>query len=173
VTLNFSGQYVLEGTSTSTTGLELDGPGSVTLAGTATFYLTCSTGSCGTWTPSPTPTCATQKAGTQVVFNDSSGETVNLAPSEDGLVFFFDPCNSNADAFYLEAGGSVSDSGTGGIWAHSGVMYLGSSSGMSLPGPIVVGTLDLAGSGGGTLATNSGSISFTPASSSATGNLVN
>jgi len=173
VTLNFSGQYVLEGTSTSTTGLELDGPGSVTLAGTATFYLTCSTGSCGTWTPSPTPTCATQKAGTQVVFNDSSGETVNLAPSEDGLVFFFDPCNSNADAFYLKAGGSVSDSGTGGIWAHSGVMYLGSSSGMSLPGPIVVGTLDLAGSGSGTLATSSGSINFSPASSSATGNLVN
>jgi hypothetical protein len=106
-----------------------------------------------------------------VVFNDSSGETVNLAPSEDGLVFFFDPCNSNADAFYLESGGSVNDSGTGGIWAHSGVMYLGSSNSMALPGPIVVSTLNLAGSGGGTLATNSGSINFTP--SSATGNLVN
>jgi hypothetical protein len=171
VTLNFSGQYVLEGTSGSTVGLELDGPGSVTLAGTATFYLTCSTGSCGGWTASPTPTCAATKAGTQVVFNDSSGETVNLAPSEDGLVFFFDPCNSNADAFYLESGGSVTDSGTGGIWAHSGVMYLGSSNSMALPGPIVVSTLNLAGSGGGTLATNSGSINFTP--SSATGNLVN
>jgi hypothetical protein len=171
VTLNFSGQYVLEGTSSSTVGLELDGPGSVTLAGTATFYLTCSTGSCGSWTASPTPTCATQASGTQVVLNDSSGETLNLASSEDGLVFFFDPCNSNAYAFYLESGGNVSDTSTGGVWAHSGEMYLGSSTGMSLPGPIVVNTLYVGG-GGGTLATNSGSINFTPASS-ATGNLVN
>jgi hypothetical protein len=50
-------------------------------------------------------------------------------------------------------------------------MYLGSSTGMSLPGPIVVNTLYLAG-GGGTLATSGGSINFIPASS-ATGNLVN
>jgi hypothetical protein len=172
VTLNFSGQYVLEGTSSSTVGLELDGPGAVTLAGTATFYLTCSSGSGGSWTASPTPTCATQESGAQVVFNDSSGATVNLAPSEDGLGFFFDPCNSNSQAFYIEGGGAVSDSGSGGIWAHSGEMYLGSSAGMALPGPIVVSTLDLAGSGDGTLATNSGSLNFTP-SSSGTGNLVN
>ena len=171
VTLNFSGQYVLEGTSSNTTGLELDGAGSVSLTGTATFYLTCSTGSCGSWTPSPTPTCAATQAGAQVVFNDSSGETLNLTSSEDGLVFFFDPCNSNTQAFYLKAGGSVSDTSSGGVWAHSGEMYLGSSTGMSLPGPIVVNPLYLAG-GGGTLATSGGSINFIPASS-ATGNLVN
>ena len=97
--------------------------------------------------------------------------TVNPASSEDGLVFFFYPCNSNAQAFYLKSGGSVSDSSTGGIWAHSGEMYLGSSTGMSLPGPIVVNTLYLAG-GGGTLATNAGSIPFNPSSSSP-GTLVN
>jgi hypothetical protein len=50
-------------------------------------------------------------------------------------------------------------------------MYLGSSTGMSLPGPIVVNTLYLAG-GGGTLATNAGSIPFNPSSSSP-GTLVN
>ena len=43
---------------------------------------------------------------------------------------------------------------------------------VTLPGPIVVSTVDLAGSGGGTLGSNSGSINFIPASS-AVGNLVN
>jgi hypothetical protein len=168
VTLTLSGQYVLTGS----TGLDLGGSGSVTLSGSATFYLTCGSGGCGGWTASPTPTCAATASGAQVLFNDSSQITVNLTAYEDGVLFYFDPCNSNPYAFYLESSGQVTDSGTGGIWAHSGVMYLGSATTMSLPGPIVVSTIDLMGSGGGTLGTTSGSISFTPSSSSAPGNLV-
>ena len=168
VTLTLSGQYVLTGS----TGLDLGGSGSVTLSGSATFYLTCGSGGCGGWTASPTPTCAATASGAQVLFNDSSPITVNLTAYEDGVLFFFDPCNSNALAFYLEGSGGVTDGNTGGIWAHSGVMYLGSATAMTLPGPIVVSTVDLAGSGGGTLGSNSGSINFIPASS-AVANLVN
>jgi hypothetical protein len=169
VTLNLSGQYVLTGSG----GLDLGGSGSVTLSGTATFYFTCASGSCGGWTASPTPTCAAQVSGAQLAFNDSSPIAVNLTTYEDGVLFFFDPCNSNSEAFYLEGSGAVSDSGTGGIWAHSGGMYLGSSTTMTLPGPIVVGSIDMAGSGGGTVGSSSGSINFSPSSSSSPGNLVN
>jgi hypothetical protein len=107
-----------------------------------------------------------------MLFDGSSPITVNLTAYEDGVLFFFDPCNSNSYAFYVEGGGSITDTSTGGLWAHSGEMYLGSSTGMSLPGPVVVSTIYMGG-GGGTLGTTSGSINFTPSLGSSPGNLVN
>jgi hypothetical protein len=169
VTLNFSGQYVLTGSS----GLDISNKsGQVVLQGSATFYFTCASGSCGGWTASPTPTCAATASGAQMLFDGSSQATVNLTAYEDGVLFFFDPCNSNSYAFYLEGSGQVTDTSTGGLWAHSGEMYLGSSAMMSLPGPIVVKTIYMGG-GSGTLGTGSGSINFTPSLGSSPGNLVN
>lgn len=170
-TLNFTpGLYVIAGGSIKVNSSSdvLDSP-----SGGVTFYYTCASGgtpaSCGTFN-SATDSCASTSSGAEIVINGSSA-TLDLSAGSGGsnILFFFDRCNSNQDAFYGQAS-SLTYEGSGTMYAHSGGIWLDASS-AGIPGPLVVDNI-VFDSSSLTLGTTSGSINLGSSTPSAPGNLV-
>jgi hypothetical protein len=169
VTFN-SGTYVAVGGTIDVNS------GGVTLSGTGlTFYMTCGSGttpaSCGTWTSS-TATCASTTSGSSVDFGGST--TVNLAAptGTNPVLFFFDRCNSNTNAYLINSGGVTAGSGypSGMLYAHSGQVMVNAST-TSLPSPLLVGSIYY-NSGSVVIGTATGAVALT-SGTTGPGTLVN
>ncbi len=164
------GTYVFEGSGiTTTTGAELAGSG-------VTLYFTCGSGAspagCGTWTPS-TATCSGEQSGAGITFDGST--TLDLSAStsnNDDILFFYDPCNDNGQAFYVNSGGVTAGSGlpSGMLYGYSATLY--TDSGISaLPSPVLIGNIYF-NSSSSTVGTSTGSINLGATSPPQPGNLV-
>ncbi|MGA3183454.1 MAG: hypothetical protein ABSE52_02490 [Candidatus Dormibacteria bacterium] len=165
-----AGTYVSDGT-----GIDVNSTG-VTLSGTGlTFYMTCGSGtspvSCGTWTASTT-SCASTTSGSSVDFGGSTTLNLQGPTGTNPVLFFFDRCNRNSNAFFVNASGLTAGSGypTGMLYAHSGGVYLNAST-SSLPSPLLVGSIYY-NSSSIVLGTSTGAVAL-PSGSSGPGNLVN
>ena len=171
VTLNFNpGLYVIAGGQID---VNSSSDNLVSPSSGVTFYYTCASGgapaSCGTFS-STTDTCSSTSSGAEIVVNGSSS-TLDLSAGSGGsdILFFFDRCNSNQDAFYGQTS-SIHYVGSGTMYAHSGGIWLdGSSTG--IPGPLVVDNV-VFDSSSLTLGTASGSINLGSSASSPADNLV-
>jgi hypothetical protein len=166
VTFN-SGTYLSDGT-----GIAINNSG-VTLSGTGlTFYMTCGSGSspvsCGTWT-ALTATCAATTSGSSVQFNGATAVNLAAPSGTNPVLFFFDHCNSNANAYEINSQ-NVTGSPTGMLYAHSGEVMMNASTN-SLPSPLLVGNVYY-NAGSITLGTSTGAVAL-GSSSSGPGNLVN
>ena len=170
-TLNFNpGLYVIAGGQVNVNS------SSDTLASPSsgvTFYYTCASGgapaSCGTFS-STTDTCSSTSSGAEIVVNGSSS-AIDLSAGSGGsnILFFYDRCNSNQDAFYGQSS-SMNYTGSGTLYAHSGGLWFdGSSAGV--PGPLVADNV-VFDSSSVTVGTSSGSINLGSSTSSSPGNLV-
>jgi hypothetical protein len=170
-TLNFNpGVYVIAG------GAITVNSSSDTLAspsGGVTIYYTCASGSapasCGAFTSS-TATCSSTTSGAQLTINGSSAH-INLSGGYNGsdILMFYDPCNSNQHAYYGQ-NSSISYTGSGTFYAHSGgIWFDGSSAGV--PGPLIADNV-MFDSSSCTLGTASGSINLGTTTASSPGNLV-
>ena len=166
ITFN-AGTYIFDGT-----GIDVNASGT-TLTGTGlTFYMTCGSGttpaSCGTWTPSSTQptggTCSsTNSSGSEVQMNGSTTLNLGAPTGTNPVLFFFDRCNSNSNAFYVDSQGVTAGSGypTGMLYAHSGGLQINAST-SSIPSPLLVGSIDynnqsiVLGSATGSVALTSG-----------------
>jgi hypothetical protein len=164
-----AGTYISDGT-----GIDVNSS-SVTLGGSGlTFYMTCGSGttpvSCGTWTAS-SGTCASTTSGSSVNLGGST--TLNLAgpTGTNPVLFFFDRCNSNQSAFWVDAAGVTAGSGypTGMLYAHSGRVLINAST-SSIPSPLVVGSIYY-NTSSTVLGTTTGAVALT-SGSSGPGNLV-
>jgi hypothetical protein len=165
-----AGTYIFDGT-----GLDVNAS-NATLSGTGlTFYMTCGSGaapvSCGTWTASTTK-CTSTTSGSSVDFGGSTNLDLQGPTGTNPVLFFFDRCNSNSDAFYVNSPGVTAGSGypTGMLYAHSGGIMLNAST-SSLPSPLLVGSIYYNASSA-VLGTATGAVALT-AGSSGPGNLVN
>jgi len=166
ITFN-AGTYIFDGS-----GIDVNATGT-TLTGTGlTFYMTCGSGttpaSCGTWTPSSTQptggTCSsTNSSGSEVQMNGSTTLNLGAPTGTNPVLFFFDRCNSNSNAFYVDSQGVTAGSGypTGMLYAHSGGLQINAST-SSIPSPLLVGSIDynnqsiVLGSATGSVALTSG-----------------
>jgi hypothetical protein len=156
-----SGLYVLE--SNGGVALNVNAQG-ITLSGSnVDFYATCASGttpaSCGTWTSS-TNKCSSTTSGAEIQFNGST--TLNLAAptGTNSVLFFFDRCNSNTNAFDINSSGVTAGSGypSGMLYAHSGEVMINAST-SSLPTALVVNSIYY-NSGSIVLGTSSGSVAL-------------
>jgi Putative Flp pilus-assembly TadE/G-like len=167
-TLNFTaGTYIINGS-----GILDDANGNVTYAGSGvTFYFTCSTsGGCGAtggvspWSSASGGSCSATASGANLDFAENGNVTLDLTSPSGGLLFFFDPCNSNASAVYDNANGTFTNQGAGTLYSHSGCINLTANGNAALPGPIDVHCITNDANGNGTIGTTSGSLSLgTPA----------
>jgi hypothetical protein len=139
ITFN-AGTYIFDGT-----GLVVNAS-STTLAGTGlTFYMTCGSGttpvSCGTWTASTTK-CTSTVSGSSVNLGGSTTLNLQGPTGTNPVLFFFDRCNSNQSAFWVNSQGVTAGSGypTGMLYAHSGRLAINAST-SSIPSPLVVGSI--------------------------------
>jgi hypothetical protein len=169
LTITFQpGTYIFDGT-----GIDVNAA-NTTLSGTGlTFYMTCGSGtpaSCGTWT-AKTTSCASTTSGSSV--NLSGSTTLNLQgpTGTNPVLFFYDRCNSNSEAFWVDSSGVTAGSGypAGMLYAFSGEVQINASTN-SLPSPMVVGTIYY-DSGSIVLGTSTGAVAL-GSSSSGPGNLV-
>jgi hypothetical protein len=171
LTITFdAGIYIFDGT-----GIDVNAT-NTTLSGSGlTFYMTCGSGttpaSCGTWTAS-SATCASTTSGSSVDFGGGTNLDLSGPTGTNPVLFFFDRCNSNSDAFFVNSSGVTAGGGypTGMLYAHSGEVMLNAST-SSLPSPLLVGSIYYNASSI-VLGTATGAVALT-AGSSGPGNLVN
>jgi hypothetical protein len=160
VTLEFDpGIYIFYGPASSNGGLYLQG-GTVTLEsnlsnpGGATFYFSCNSGN-GPANCSSGTAGATLNASPSNLVLGTTSDTLYAPTSGTGanLLFWFDP----NDTVTMTLDGSPSTSMTGALYMASGTLYAepSSSSGLKLPGAIVVNTLTIGG-GANSIGTPSG-----------------
>jgi hypothetical protein len=144
ITFN-AGTYIFDGS-----GLDVNAA-STTLTGTGlTFYMTCGIGttpaSCGTWTASITQptggTCSSTPSGSSVNLGGSTTLNLQGPTGSNPVLFFFDRCNSNPNAFYVDSPNVTAGTGypTGMLYAHSGGLQINAST-SSIPSPLVVGSI--------------------------------
>jgi hypothetical protein len=172
ITITFEpGTYIFDGT-----GIFVDAPNNTTLSGTGlTFYMTCGSGttptSCGTWT-AKTTSCSQSKSGSSVDLGGSTTLDLQGPSGTNPVLFFYDRCNSNSEAFWVDSSGVTANSGypTGMLYAYSGEVQIFAST-SSLPSPMVVGSIYY-DAGAVVLGTSTGAVAL-GSSSSGPGNLVN
>ncbi|MGD0448296.1 MAG: hypothetical protein ABSB36_06715 [Candidatus Dormibacteria bacterium] len=176
MTITFNpGTYIFDGS-----GIDVNA-GGITLAGTGlTFYMTCGSGtapaSCGTWTPSSTQptggTCSTTTSGSSVNLGGTTTLNLQGPTGSNPVLFFFDRCNSNQSAFWVDSPGVTAGNGypTGMLYAHSGRLLINAST-SSIPSPLVVGSIYY-NAGSIVLGTATGSVALV-AGTSGPGTLVN
>jgi hypothetical protein len=175
ITFN-AGTYIFDGT-----GINVDATGT-TLTGTGlTFYMTCGSGStpasCGTWTANSTQplggTCSsTNSNGSEVQLNGTTVLNLGGPTGTNPVLFFFDRCNSNQNAFWVDSLGVTAGTGypTGMLYAHSGRVMINAST-SAIPSPLVVGSIYY-NSPSIVLGSATGSVALTPGASGP-GTLVN
>jgi len=164
VTFN-PGVYVLDG------GTMLINSSGVKLSGTGvTFYMTCGSGtspaSCGTWSGSGSSySCSSQSSGGEIEFNGSTTLDLSASSTYSNILFYFDRCNDNADAFFVNSSGVTADTGypSGGVYADSGTIFLNAGT-TAVPSPIIVNNI-FYNTSSATLGTATGSIAIAPESS--------
>ncbi len=160
VTLEFDpGIYVFYGPAGSNGGLNLQG-GTVTLesnlsdAGGVTFYFSCNSGNGPANCSSGTAGATLNAAPSNLVLGTTS-DTLYAPTSGTGanMLFWFDP----NDTVTMTLDGNPSTSMTGALYMASGTLFAepSSSSGLKLPGAIVVNTLTIGG-GANSIGTPSG-----------------
>jgi hypothetical protein len=171
VTFN-PGIYVFTGSGIVTdTGSVLDGT-------SVSFYFTCGNGtptSCGTWSSSGTPpvySCSTQSKGAGFEFTGSTALDLSAGGTDDNILFFYDRCNDNAQAYFVNGTAVTADSGypSGIIYGHSGTLETTSPT-TALPSPLLFGNVFF-NTGSCTVGTSSGSEPLTATTPSSPGNLV-
>jgi hypothetical protein len=160
VTLEFDpGIYIFYGPASSNGGLYLQG-GTVTLesnlsdAGGVTFYFSCNSGNAPANCSSSTAGATFNSAPSNLVLGTSS-DTLYAPTTGTGanMLFWFDP----NDTVTMTLNGNPSTSMTGAIYMASGTISASpsSSSGLKLPGAIIVNTLSIGG-GANSVGTPSG-----------------
>ncbi|MGD0447200.1 MAG: hypothetical protein ABSB36_01105 [Candidatus Dormibacteria bacterium] len=172
LTITFgAGTYIFDGT-----GIDVNAT-STTLSGTElTFYMTCGSGttpaSCGAWTAS-TFTCGSTKSGSSVNLGGSTALNLQGPTGTNPVLFFFDRCNSNTEAFWVDSPGVTAGGGypAGMLYAYSGEVQINASTN-ALPSPLLVGNVYY-DAGSITLGTSTGAVALAGSSSSGPGNLVN
>lgn len=181
-TLDFNpGLYVIAGGSVaiSDTTDTITSP-----SGGVQFYFTCASGgsptACGgssAWNAS-TATCSSTADGAYLTVSAQSS-TINITGGYDGsdITFLYDPCDTGdssgspyGGAVYWVSSSTMTQTGSGGLWAHSGTLSITSSNG-SIPGPLVLNNIYL-DSTGITVGTASGSLSLGTPSPAAPGGLI-
>lgn len=181
-TLDFNpGLYVIAGGAVSlgTTTDTLDSP-----SGGVQFYFTCASGgsptACGggsAWNAT-TSTCSSTANGAYLTVSAQSA-TINITGGYKGsdITFLYDPCDTGdssgspyGGAVYWVSSSTMTQTGSGGLWAHSGTLSITSSNG-SMPGPLVLNNIYL-DSTGITVGTASGSLSLGTPSPASPGGLI-
>ncbi len=181
-TLDFNpGLYVIAG-GALTMGTSTDTIASP--SGGVQFYFTCASGgspaACGGSTAwnATTSTCSSTASGGYMAVTASSA-TVSITGGYNGsdITFLYDPCDTGyssgspyGGAVYEVSSTSMTQTGSGGLWAHSGTLSITSSSG-SVPGPLDLNNIYLH-STGITVGTASGSLSLGTPSPAEPGGLI-
>ncbi len=166
VTFN-PGIYVFYGSGITTWSTStLEGSG-------VSFYFTCgsaSPASCGTWN-STKDTCSSQQSGAEVDISGTTTLDLSAGGSDNNILFFYDRCNNNGDAFFVNSGGLTADSGfpSGALYADSGTVFLNAGT-TAVPSPIITNNIYY-NTSSATLGTSTGSVALGGGSSNP-GNLV-